>query len=31
VRIGRRVADLRFGLESVGVARYERLYRALVR
>lgn len=27
---GRRVADQRFGLERVGVARYERLYRALL-
>jgi glycosyltransferase involved in cell wall biosynthesis len=26
---GRKVADERFGLERVGVARYERLYRAL--
>jgi glycosyltransferase involved in cell wall biosynthesis len=30
VRVGRHVADHRFGLERVGVARYERLYRAVV-
>lgn len=30
VRVGRRVADLRFGLERVGVARYERMYRTIV-
>ena len=26
---GRRVADAHFGLERVGVARYEQLYRAI--
>jgi hypothetical protein len=29
VRVGRAVAEARFGLERVGVARYEALYRAL--
>jgi glycosyltransferase involved in cell wall biosynthesis len=30
VRAGRRVASERFGIERVGVARYERLYKAMV-
>jgi glycosyltransferase involved in cell wall biosynthesis len=30
VRSGRRVAEERFGVDHVGVARYERLYRAMV-
>ncbi|MBX3260963.1 MAG: glycosyltransferase [Labilithrix sp.] len=30
VTAGREVAERRFGLESIGVARYERLYRAVV-
>jgi glycosyltransferase involved in cell wall biosynthesis len=29
VRIGRRIAEARFGLENIGIARYEALYRAL--
>jgi glycosyltransferase involved in cell wall biosynthesis len=30
VRKGRKVAEARFGMEGIGVARYERLYRAMV-
>jgi glycosyltransferase involved in cell wall biosynthesis len=30
VRDGRKVAEARFGIESIGVGRYERLYRAMV-
>jgi glycosyltransferase involved in cell wall biosynthesis len=30
VRNGRKVAEARFGIESIGVSRYERLYRAMV-
>jgi glycosyltransferase involved in cell wall biosynthesis len=29
VRIGRRIAEARFGLENIGIARYEALYRSL--